>query len=66
LVTRETTERDEGIKVGCSYLVGTNTAKIVQMANELLQPKLSIAAHANPYGDGKASEKIVNFIKTHI
>lgn len=66
LVTRETTERDEGIAAGFSYLVGTNMAKIVQTANELLASKFSRAAQPNPYGDGKASEKIVNFIKTHI
>ncbi len=66
LVTRETTERDEGIKSGYSYLVGTDTAKIVKIANELLQRKLSSEAIPNPYGDGKASEKIVRFIKNRI
>lgn len=66
LVTRETTERDEGIKAGFSYLVGTNMSKIVCTANILLQSKLKKEAHPNPYGDGKACEKIVNFIKNHI
>lgn len=66
LVTRETTERDEGIKAGFSYLVGTDISKIVCKANELLQSKLKKEARPNPYGDGKACEKIVNFIKIHI
>lgn len=66
LVTRETTERDEGINAGFSYLVGTDIVKIVYRANELLQPKLPREAHQNPYGDGEACEKIVNFIKNNI
>jgi len=66
LVTRETTERDEGITAGFSYLVGTNTSKIVEMANKLLHSKLAQDANPNPYGDGKASERIVHFIKNHI
>lgn len=66
LVTRETTERDEGIEAGFSYLVGTNTVKIVHTAIKLLQSKLVREVLPNPYGDGKASEKIVNFVKTHI
>lgn len=66
LVTREATERDEGIKAGCSYLVGNDMSKIVDIANKLLQLKLSRETHPNPYGDGKASEKIVNFIKNNL
>ena len=66
LVTREATERDEGIKAGFSYLVGTNTAKIVHTANELLQPKLSLEVKQNPYGDGKACEKIIDFIQKRV
>ena len=66
LVTRETTERDEGIKAGFSYLVGTVTSKIVHRANELLQTTLSVEAQPNPYGDGEACKKIVNFIKNNI
>lgn len=65
LVTRETTERDEGINAGFSFLVGTNTSKIVKTANKLLHSKLLMEAKPNPYGDGKAAEKIVNFIKNN-
>jgi UDP-N-acetylglucosamine 2-epimerase (non-hydrolysing) len=66
LVTRETTERDVGINAGFSFLVGTDTSKIVHTANELLQSKLSMEAHLNPYGDGKACEKIIDFIKNRL
>lgn len=66
LVTRETTERDEGIKAGFSYLVGTDMAKIVYTANELLQSTLLKEAHPNPYGDGKACEKIIDFIQKNV
>jgi UDP-N-acetylglucosamine 2-epimerase (non-hydrolysing) len=66
LVTRETTERDEGISAGFSYLVGTNMSKIVEMANKVLDSKLLKEEKPNPYGDGKASERIVHFIKNHI
>lgn len=66
LVTRETTERDEGINTGFSYLVGTDTVKIVHKANELLQSKFSGEVHPNPYGDGKAAEKIVDFIQKKV
>lgn len=63
LVTRKTTERDEGIQAGFSYLVGTDTAKIVHTAIELLDTKLSGEFNLNPYGDGRACEKIIDFIK---
>jgi len=65
LVTRETTERDEGIESGFSFLVGTDTEKIVNVTNDLLYLKRSLAPEPNPYGDGKASEKIVNYIKNN-
>ena len=66
LVMRDTTERPEAIEAGTVKLVGTDNEKIVQEANELLiniseYEKMS-KAH-NPYGDGKASERIVIFLK---
>ncbi|HEY9220456.1 MAG TPA: UDP-N-acetylglucosamine 2-epimerase (non-hydrolyzing) [Lutibacter sp.] len=66
IVTRETTERDEGIAAGFSFLVGTDTAKIVHKAHELLQSKFSGEVKPNPYGDGKACEKIVDFIQKNL
>lgn len=65
LVMRDTTERPEGIKAGTLKLVGTDTEHIYQEMKKLLMDdekyhQMSIAQ--NPYGDGHASEKIVNII----
>ncbi|HXE76441.1 MAG TPA: UDP-N-acetylglucosamine 2-epimerase (non-hydrolyzing) [Candidatus Xenobia bacterium] len=62
LVMREVTERPEGVAAGAARVVGTDTAAIVAAAAELLD---SAAARArmsqvrNPYGDGKASARIL-------
>lgn len=66
LVMRNTTERPEAIKAGTVKLVGTDKKKIVSEVDVLLKDhneyeKMS-KAH-NPYGDGKACERIVQFIK---
>ena len=66
LVMRDTTERPEAIEAGTVKLVGTNSDKIIKEAQKLLDDqeeyeKMS-QAH-NPYGDGKASQRIVNFLK---
>lgn len=68
LVLRETTERPEGIDAGTLELVGTNEEKVYERAKALLTDadlyqKMSQAA--NPYGDGKASERIVQAILYH-
>ncbi len=67
LVMRDTTERPEAIEAGTVKLVGTNKETIVKEVNRLLinlseYEKMS-KAH-NPYGDGKACQKIVEFIKS--
>ena len=66
LVMRDTTERPEALEAGTVKLVGTNPEKIIEEAQKLLDnqeeyQKMS-KAH-NPYGDGKACAKIVNFLK---
>ena len=66
LVMRDTTERPEAVEAGTVLLVGTDSGKIFNEASKLLNDidaynKMS-ALH-NPYGDGKACERIVNFIK---
>jgi UDP-N-acetylglucosamine 2-epimerase (non-hydrolysing) len=66
LVMRDTTERPEAVEAGTVKLVGTNPQIIIKEAQKLLDDeneyeKMS-KAH-NPYGDGKACERIVNFIK---
>lgn len=66
LVMRDTTERPEAVAAGTVILVGTEKAKIVAEAQELLDNKEkynSMSALHNPYGDGKACARIVAFIK---
>ena len=65
LVMRETTERPEAVDVGTVILVGTNVEKIVGESNALLQDAEkyeSMSKLHNPYGDGKASNRIVEFL----
>lgn len=66
LVMRDTTERPEAVDAGTVILVGTDTEKIVSESLDLLTNKErydSMSRLHNPYGDGKASEKIRTFIK---
>lgn len=65
LVMRETTERPEAVEAGTVILVGTNVEKIVSEANALLQDAEKYERMSklhNPYGDGKASKRIVEFL----
>lgn len=68
LVMREVTERPEGIEAGTARLVGTDEAKIIREIELLLddpaQYKIMAQAH-NPYGDGRAAERIVQHILEH-
>jgi UDP-N-acetylglucosamine 2-epimerase (non-hydrolysing) len=62
LVLREITERPEGVDAGTLKLVGTDTRRIVEQANRLLDDPSAfeqMAKAANPFGDGHAAEKIV-------
>jgi UDP-N-acetylglucosamine 2-epimerase (non-hydrolysing) len=62
LVTRETTERTEGLAAGTLRLVGTNPRVIFDEANRLLESEVAyreMADAENPYGDGHAAERIV-------
>lgn len=65
LVLRDTTERPEGIEAGTLKLVGTDEETIYEEAKKLLTDKhaydMMIKA-SNPYGDGHASERIVDAI----
>jgi UDP-N-acetylglucosamine 2-epimerase (non-hydrolysing) len=65
LVMRNTTERPEALEAGTVKLVGTDTKKILLETNKLLNDieyyqDMSMAH--NPYGDGKAAERIVNVL----
>lgn len=65
LVMRDTTERPEGIAAGTLKLVGTSEEGVYQAFKELVDDKEAYEkmSHAvNPYGDGKASERIVNVL----
>ncbi|HQX17286.1 MAG TPA: UDP-N-acetylglucosamine 2-epimerase (non-hydrolyzing) [Anaerolineales bacterium] len=63
LVMRETTERPEGVEAGVLKLTGADTARIVEEATRLLDDPSAYAKMAravNPYGDGRAAERIVD------
>lgn len=65
LVVREETERPEGIKAGTAKLVGTKYENIFNAIDLLVSNKTEydkMANAVNPYGDGRASEKIVDII----
>lgn len=65
LVLRDVTERPEAVEYGTVKLVGTDVEKIVSEANQLIQSKESyekMSKSVNPYGDGKASERIADAI----
>ncbi|MDQ7036497.1 MAG: UDP-N-acetylglucosamine 2-epimerase (non-hydrolyzing) [Anaerolineae bacterium] len=64
LVMRDTTERPEGIEAGKAKLVGTSRTRIVEEATAILtNPKLAQAMQGdNPYGDGQAAQRIVDYL----
>lgn len=65
LVMRETTERPEAVAAGTVKLVGTDVSAIVCEVTRLMDDPVAYDAMAyahNPYGDGKASERIVEFL----
>lgn len=68
LVLRDTTERPEGIGAGTLRLVGTDEEEVYASARELLtdnEAYATMSQAANPYGDGQASERIVQAILHH-
>lgn len=65
LVLRDKTERPEGVEAGTLKLVGTESEKIKEEMEELLDNDAEyqrMAQAKNPYGDGKASERILDAI----
>lgn len=65
LVMRNTTERPEALEAGTVKLVGTNKELIIKEINDLLSDNnkyKNMAQAQNPYGDGKASERIVQHL----
>nr|WP_025785594.1 UDP-N-acetylglucosamine 2-epimerase (non-hydrolyzing) [Sporosarcina sp. D27] len=69
IVLRDTTERPEGIDAGTLKLAGTDEDTIFNLADELLSDQTayeSMAKASNPYGDGHASERIVEALKKYL
>jgi UDP-N-acetylglucosamine 2-epimerase (non-hydrolysing) len=65
LVLREVSERPEAITAGTAMLTGTDQERIVKSVNALLDDPACykrMTERANPYGDGHASERIVQFL----
>ncbi|MGJ5643001.1 non-hydrolyzing UDP-N-acetylglucosamine 2-epimerase [Formosa sp. S-31] len=66
LVMRDTTERPEAVAAGTVILVGTDKSKIIAETNKLINDNdiyISMSTRHNPYGDGQASNRIVDYIK---
>jgi UDP-N-acetylglucosamine 2-epimerase (non-hydrolysing) len=66
LVMRNVTERGEGIEAGTAVLVGTSTDRIIRETTRLLANRAEydiISKAVNPYGDGKASQRIVKVLR---
>lgn len=69
LVLRETTERPEAVEAGTAKLIGTNARTILDSTAELLEnPQLyqQMATAINPFGDGKASVRIVKIVRDYL
>lgn len=69
LVTREVTERPEAVEAGLAKLVGTSKERITTEASRLLTDTDAYASMShgyNPYGDGRAAEKIVDILMSTI
>ena len=67
LVLRNVTERPEGVEAGTLKLAGTERDRIIELAEELLDSVEvydKMAKATNPFGDGRASERIVDSILT--
>lgn len=65
LVLRDTTERPEGVSAGTLKLVGTESKNIHEAIETLLTDEIvyrQMSQASNPYGDGRASERIVEAI----
>ena len=69
LVMRDTTERPEAVKTGMVKLVGTSRERIVRSVGVLLNNQAEydkMSCVKNPYGDGKASQRILDILKEYI
>ena len=62
IVLRDRTERMESVAMGMSELVGVNKAKIVAAVERMMNERNRSFDTGNPYGDGKASERILEIL----
>ena len=67
LVMRNNTERPEGVMAKTALLVGSDKKKIILNVKNLIDDKklYKNEGNTNPYGDGLASKKIVEYLKEH-
>ena len=66
LVMRDTTERQEAVKAGTVKLVGSSKERIIKSINSLIQDEelyLKMSESHNPFGDGRACQRIVNHVR---
>ncbi len=69
LVMRDTTERPEGVEAGTARLIGADGDRIVAEASALLDDSSAyrrMAQAHNPFGDGKASERITHILRAYL
>ncbi|HYD48828.1 MAG TPA: UDP-N-acetylglucosamine 2-epimerase (non-hydrolyzing) [Terriglobales bacterium] len=69
LVTRDTTERPEGIEAGVARLVGTDGAAIITHVEQLLRDdtmRARMRRTVSPYGDGRAAERIGEHLEQNL
>ena len=65
IVMREVTERMESVNLGMSELVGTDVTKILSAVQRTIEGNIKHDLGNNPYGDGHASEKILEILMHH-
>ena len=63
VILRENTERPETLEVGASVLAGNNSDRIIASAIKMIEKK---ETWENPFGDGKAAEKIIGILESHL
>ena len=69
LVLRRTTERPEAVEAGTARLVGTDPDSILKEASRLLEDEGAYGAMSravNPFGDGQASQRILQLCRTRL
>ena len=66
IVTRDSSERMEGVKAGFAFLTGTSKTEIIKRAEQLLNSPTNFGEVQNPYGDGFAAKRIVEILKRNM